>query len=147
LAKGVRYKAIERILAKQLWTLSDTAIRHHAINCVPELMRTAADDAAERDVTTVETVRQEALNLMDEAKEMIQEAKAADDLRGRAACLTSAKGCLELLARITGDIGADIEIRVQASASWQKAKTAIIAALAPHPAALADVVAALQGVE
>jgi hypothetical protein len=142
IARGLSYRAIEK-----LHGINDTSIRRHAMICVPQCLQEAADRRAAADATTAATVAEEVDRLLATAKEQLTTATADGSHGERATWFRELRQTVELLAKLRGELGADIEIRIQASKQWHEIKAVIIAALTPHPAALAAVVAAIQGAE
>ncbi len=63
------------------------------------------------------------------------------------AAVREARGLLELTARVTGELDERpvMVVNIQASQEWVELRALILAALRPHPAALAAVVAAING--
>jgi hypothetical protein len=87
--------------------------------------------------------------LADEALRLVREAAGSPDgegeegkpgkagtFRERSACLLAAARVLELLAKVLGEIGPDVEVRILQTPAWQTVQVATIAALEPHPEAL-----------
>ncbi|MCF8475742.1 MAG: hypothetical protein K9G60_01835 [Pseudolabrys sp.] len=77
------------------------------------------------------------------------DASALGDPRAVAQVGTALVGCLEKLGKITGEVanlsgGNTFNIAFMQSPEWASLQADIITALAPHPAALADVVAMLR---
>ena len=54
--------------------------------------------------------------------------------------------CLELMAKLTGDIDSSATVNLTLAPQWITLQTTILAALAQHPTARQAVVAALEGV-
>ena len=89
----------------------------------------------------------EALRLVRDASGQDEDGKADPDVKGgtfreRSACLLAASRVLELLAKLLGELGPDIEIRVLAMPQWQAIQMATLEALEPYPPALEAVAAA-----
>lgn len=62
------------------------------------------------------------------------EAETEASPRDRAATITAAKGVLELLARILGELGAEVDVKVVLdSPRFAAEKAVIIKALLPYP--------------
>lgn len=82
-------------------------------------------------------------------EEQLTKACADDEARwsAKAQMFTAAKGCLELLAKLTGEIGPEREIVIIESPRWKRIEQAIAKALAPHPVAAKAVASALAELE
>lgn len=82
-------------------------------------------------------------------EEQLTKACADDEARwsAKAQMFTAAKGCLELLAKLTGEIGPERELVIIESPRWKRIEQAIAKALAPHPVAAKAVASALAELE
>lgn len=109
---------------------SDNSIRRHIDRC----MRARLEDAmADR----FGSAREEADGLLKKARRLLDEAEGTGDFGDRAKSLAAAKGIVELLARITGEIAPPVNIQmVLALPDWQRMEGQLVAALLPHPEAL-----------
>ncbi len=84
--------------------------------------------------------------LRDKALSLLRKAEAVSDLRTALMGVREAARCLELMAKLTGDLDEGATINVIANPQFIVVQQAILSALAPHPAARAAVVKALEGI-
>ena len=120
---------------------SADTVRRHATRCIPELLAAARE-------TRVAELAQEAKTkvraLAERAEAMIESATGPETkatLREQAACLTAAKGVLEPLGKLTGELGPDIELRILELPQWAAIQGATVTVLEDFPDALAAVAA------
>ena len=69
------------------------------------------------------------------AAELRDQAEAAGDLRTALAAIREARGNLELLARLLGELQEQQVVNILISPQWVTVRAAIVAALAPYPEA------------
>jgi hypothetical protein len=130
-----------RQLAARYGSLSRPAIQRHGENHLPArlVMAHAAEEVAQAD-TLLEQVRdlqQQALAILDKAEE-------AGELRTALSAIREARGNLELLAKLLGELDERPVVNLNLSPEWLELRTAIVLALEPHPDALSDVLRALE---
>ena len=82
-------------------------------------------------------------DLRDRAIGILDTAVATDDLRVALGAIREARGCLELLGKLAGQLQDGPTVNVFLSPEWQTVQVAILQALAPHPGARLAVAAAL----
>ena len=71
-------------------------------------------------------------------------AEEGKDLRIALGAIREARGCVELLGKLAGELQDGATVNVFISAEWQTVQTAILDALAPHPDARIAVAMALR---
>jgi len=79
---------------------------------------------------------------------LLRTAEAQGSLQTALQAVREARGLIELTARMTGELDErpqTLVVNLASSAEWIETRSVILAALARHPAARADVVAALSG--
>ena len=84
-------------------------------------------------------------DLRDKALGILQKAEESDDLRTAVAAIREARGNVELLGKLAGQLQDAPIINIFASTEWQAVQTAILAALEPHADARIAVATALTG--
>lgn len=127
--------------------ISGSSIRVHAEQCIKDTLRRASQEAATKQAN--KSVKERCRDLLAVVEQLIQQAATDEEAsyRDRAALITSAKGSLELLGRLTGEIGPAAEILVIDSPRWKRIEAKIAAALAPYPEAARAVAKALEDME
>ncbi len=121
--------------------VSTGALVRHADDHLPATLLQAQRAA---DVAHADNILGEVLGLRDHALEILDKAEKVDDLRVACAAIREARGCLELLGKLAGRLQEGPTINVFMSPEWLTIQTAILQALAPHPAARQAVVVALD---
>ena len=72
--------------------------------------------------------------------------RKAGDLRTALAAISQARGNLELLGKLAGELDERPVMNLNVSAEWLELRALIVRALEPHPAAHRAVLRALEGV-
>ncbi len=126
------------------WGLSETSVRRHADSHLPASLAQGkrADDAASADtlLDRLEELRSRAMRLLDQAE-------AAGDYRTALSGIREARGCLETLAEVQGELDRQPRIMLALSPEWLAVRGAIVAALSPFPDARLHVAAAISQLE
>jgi hypothetical protein len=130
------------VLADRYSSLSRPAIERHKANHLPAslVMAQAAEEVAQAD-SLLEQVR----DLQSRAYGILDKAEAADDLRTALGAIREARGNLELLAKLLGELDERPTLNVTVSPEWLELRTVIVGALEPHPQARESVVRAIEG--
>ncbi len=128
----------------QRFRLSATSLHRHAQNHVPAALARArqAQEMAHGDdlLAQVEGLRDRAMGVMDRAE-------AAEDLPAAVSAIREARGCVELLARLVGELREGTQVNIMMSPQWGRARGVILAALVEYPEARQSVVLALEQVD
>lgn len=119
--------------------LSPDAVERHAKAHLP---RALAASEKVREEVRAEDLTAKAQRLEEDARRLLARAEKEGDLRCAVAAVKAALDVVTLLHRVSEDQRAAVR-DVLRSPSWLRFKSAILVALAPHPAALADVVRAM----
>ncbi len=138
LVGGEALRGIARIFA-----VSDDALYRHKRDHVPASMARAQDAA---DVAQADDLLREVRALRGKAISLLLQAEAAGDIRTALAGIREARGCLELLAKLSGELDARPTVNILIHPEFQRAQTVILQALESHPVArvaAADALAAL----
>jgi hypothetical protein len=77
------------------------------------------------------------------ALDILDRAEKAGDLRTALAAISQARGNLELLGKLAGELGERPVINLNVSPEWLELRAVIVGALIPHPAAHTAVLRAL----
>jgi len=126
---------------------SDGSIKHHARVCLVVAIQRARGDA---DAEILTSVRGRVQGLLERAERLVEDAEGDTEAsaRDRAATITAAKGVLELLAKILGEIRTEVDLRViMGSPHMVAVLEGVRRALRRHPEARADVAAELEALE
>jgi hypothetical protein len=121
-------------------------IRHRNLH-LPQAARAAAEGtraAAERERGSDLLASARALH--GKALDLMRQAERARDLRTALAGIREAARCIELQARLMGQIKETPTVKVTLSAEWLSLQAVILSALEPHPDAREAVAAALEAV-
>jgi hypothetical protein len=122
--------------------VSEAAVRRHKANHLPAklVMAQAAEEVAQADTLLgqVRSLQQRALDILDKAEE-------AGELRTALGAIREARGNLELLAKLLGELDDRPQINVLVSPEWLELRAVIVGALDPHPEARGAVLAAIEG--
>jgi hypothetical protein len=138
LVSGAPYRSV----AKQ-FELSESAVYRHKTEHLPAQLLKAkeVEEAARADDLLVQ-VR----NLQTHALDILERAEKAGDLRTALAAISQARGNLELLGKLAGELDERPVVNLNVSPEWLELRTVIVGALEPHPAAHTAVLKALQRV-
>ena len=129
-----------RAIARQ-FGISKDAVYRHSLRHLPETVRNAhalreakhADELLDR----VETLVSEAEGLLTFGKDKEQAKAWSDGIR-------ELRKCLELLARVTGELDERPQINFATLPEWVEIRTVILGALEPHPEIRSKVLHALS---
>ena len=127
-----------------LFGVSESAVRRHKANHLPAklVMAQAAEEVAQAD-----DLLQQVRDLQDRALAILGKAEAAGDLRTALGAIREARGNLELLAKLLGELDERPVVNLDVSPEWLELRAVIVAALEPHPAAHGAVLRALESVD
>ncbi len=127
-----------------LYDVSEAAVRRHKGNHLPAklVMAQAAEEVAEADnlLDQVRDLQRRALAILGKAEE-------AGELRTALSAIKEARGNLELLAKLLGELDDRPVVNLNISPEWLELRAVIVGALEPHPEALSAVVGALEEAE
>ncbi len=128
-----------RDIAGQYGVSKSALVRHSDDHIPAELVK--AQGAAK--VIQADNLLVQVTDLRDRAIGILDTAVATDDLRVALGAIREARGCLELLGKLAGQLQDGPTVNVFLSPEWQTVQVAILQALAPHPGARLAVAAAL----
>lgn len=126
------------------YDLSATAVFRHVKDHLPAML--AASEEA-RDVCRAETVLEQIESLRDAALRILERSETMKDSELSLKALREARGCVELLARVIGELKDGPTVNVLVSAEWVQVQNLILGALSEHPAARLAVAGALKQLE
>lgn len=124
--------------------LGRMAMQRHREEHIPPTLAKAqsAVEVANADdlLAQVRTLHAKALGILDTAE-------AAGQLMAALAAIREARGCLELLGKLMGEIDERPQVHLHLSAEWLSVRAALVDVLAPYPEARAAVVERLRRLE
>ena len=85
-------------------------------------------------------------DLQAHAIDILERAEQAGDLRTALAAISQARGNLELLGKLAGELDERTLVNLNVSPEWLELRAVIVGALEPHPAAHRAVLRALESV-
>ncbi len=126
------------------YSVSKTALHRHKESHLPAEL-TKAREAQE--VTKADSLLDQVIELRDKALSILDKAEQAGDLRTALQGVREAKGCLELLARLQGELQEQATVNILINPQWLSLRTVILEALDRYPEARQAVARALREVE
>jgi hypothetical protein len=125
------------------YNVSKSALERHRPHITPALAK--AKEA--REVADADSLLEQVRTLQAEASSVLDSAKESGDLQTALKAIAQARACIELLAKLTGELAAQPTINLTINPVWIETRTVILQALSGHPGARADVVTALEAVQ
>jgi hypothetical protein len=129
-----------RNIAERFGT-SAAALHRHKADHLPVKL-TKAREAEE--VAQADDLLSQVRDLQARALAILDKAEAAGELRTALSAIREARGNLELLAKLLGELDDRPQINLTISPEWLELRAVIVTALEPHPEALRAVVGALE---
>ena len=139
LVRGVAY----RVIARQFDLGKDALGRHHAEHLPALLLKGQA--AAE--MSQADRLLADVRGLRETAYRLLLAAEAAGDLKTALLGVREARGCLELLAKLSGELDERPQLNLVITPEWHRVRAALLAALGPYPEARAAVATRLMALE
>ena len=127
-----------------IYDVSEAAVRRHKANHLPAKL-VMAEKAAE--VVEADNLLQQVGDLQRRALAILDKAEETGELRTALSAIREARGNLELLAKLLGELEERPVVNLNISPEWLELRTVIVGALEPHPEALRAVVGALEGAD
>ena len=131
---------VYRAIAKR-FSVSESAMYRHRAAHLPQAMVKAsqAQEAVQADslLDQVRSLQERTMTILDTAED-------TGNLRVALQAIREARGTVELLARLMGELNSEVTVNV--ASEWPMLRSTILEALAPHPEAKEAVVAALSEV-
>ncbi len=132
-----------RTIADQFGVSKSALLRHSDDHLPAALVNAqAAAEAAQADALLAQVV-----DLRDKALGVLDTAQGSDDLRAAIGAIREARGCVELLAKLAGQLKDAPTVNILVSSEWQGRQAVILEALGPHAAARLAVAEALATVD
>src|SRR5829696_7179067 len=136
LVSGASYRSVAKRFG-----LSESAVYRHKTEHLPAHLVKAkeAEEVAHAD-DLLEQVR----NLQTRAMGILELAEKAGDLRTALAAISQARGNLELLGKLAGELDERSVVNLNVSPEWLELRAVIVGTLEPHPVAHRAVLRALE---
>jgi transposase-like protein len=139
LVTGAPYRSVAKRFG-----LSESAVYRHKTEHLPaHLLRAREVEDAARADDLLDQVR----NLQTHALDILERAEKAGDLRTALAAISQARGNLELLGKLAGELDERPVINLNVSPEWLELRPVIVGALEPHPGAHRAVLRALESAD
>ena len=138
LVTGAPYRSV----AKR-FELSESAVYRHKTEHLPAHLLKAREV---EEVAQADHLLEQVRNLQAHALNILERAEKAGDLRTALAAIYQARGNLELLGKLAGELDERPVVNLNVSPEWLELRAVIVGALEPHPAAHGAVLRALEGV-
>jgi hypothetical protein len=146
--EGIDRALVEGVSAAEISgryrTVGERAVRRHRSNHLPAKL-VMAEKAAE--VAEADSLLDQVGDLQRRALAILDTAEAAGELKTALSAIREARGNLELLAKLLGELDERPVVNLNVSPEWLELRAVIVTALEPHPEALGAVVGALEGAE
>ena len=126
------------------YSVSKTALHRHKESHLPADLVKAREA---REIAKADSLLDQVTELRDKALSILDKAEQAGDLRTALQGVREAKGCLELLAKLQGELAQEGTVNITISPQWLSLRTVILQALEPYPEARLKLAAALREVE
>jgi hypothetical protein len=129
-----------RSIAKR-YEASESAMYRHKLEHLPvHLIK--AQDAAE--VAQADNLLEQVKSLQARALTILDKAEASGDLRTALSAIREARGNLELLAKLLGELQQEGTVNVLVAPEWLSIRSTIVTVLEPYPQARTAVLEALS---
>ena len=138
LVTGAPYRSV----AKQ-FSLSESAVYRHKTEHLPAHLLKAREA---EEVAQADDLLNQVRSLQSHALDILERAEKTGDLRTALAAISQARGNLELLGKLAGELDEHPVVSLNVSAEWLELRAVIVRALGPHPAAHTAVLRALESV-
>jgi transposase-like protein len=136
LVTGAPYRSVAKRFG-----LSESAVYRHKTDHLPaHLLKAREVEEAARADDLLEQVR----HLQGRALDILERAEKAGDLRTALAAISQARGNLELLGKLAGELDERPVVNLNVSPEWLELRAVIVTALEPHPDARGAVLRALE---
>jgi transposase-like protein len=136
LVGGAPYRSVAKRFG-----LSESSVYRHKTEHLPAQLLKAKEV---EEVAQADDLLDQVKNLQTHALGILERAEKAGDLRTALAAISQARGNLELLGKLAGELDERPVVNLNVSPEWLELRTVIVGALEPHPAAHSAVLRALE---
>jgi hypothetical protein len=125
-----------------LYDVSEASVRRHKANHLPAKL-VMAEKAAE--VVQADNLLEQVRDLQQSTLNILAEAEQAKQYRTALSAIREARGNLELLAKLLGELDDRPQVNVLISPEWLELRALIVTALEPYTDARGAVLRAIEG--
>jgi hypothetical protein len=136
LVTGAPYRSVAKRFG-----LSESAVYRHKTEHLPTHLLKAREV---EEVAQADDLLEQVRDLQAYALDILERAQKAGDLRTALAAISQARGNLELLGKLAGELDERPVVNLNISPEWLELRAVIVGALEPHPAAHRAVLRALE---
>ncbi len=129
-------------LAGRYRTIDERALRRHRANHLPATLAKAEEA---KEVSRADDLLKQVRALQAKTLNLLLKAESAGDLRTALQGVREARGNVELLAKLSGELDERPVVNVLVSPEWLELRAVIVGALEPHREARDAVLRAIQG--
>jgi hypothetical protein len=137
LVSGTPYRSVAKRSG-----LSESAVYRHKTEHLPAHLLKAREV---EEVAQADDLLEQVRHLQAHALDILECAEKAGDLRTALAAISQARGNLELLGKLAGELDERPVVNVLVSPEWLELRAVIVGALEPHSEARGAVLRALEG--
>ena len=127
LVTGAPYRSVAKRFG-----LSESAVYRHKTEHLPAHLLKAREV---EEVAQADELLDQVRHLQTHALDILERAEKAGDLRTALAAISQARGNLELLGKLAGELDERPVVNLNISPEWLELRTVIVGALESHPAA------------
>jgi hypothetical protein len=136
LVSGAPYRSVAKRFG-----LSESAVYRHKTEHLPGHLLKAREV---EEVAQADDLLEQVRNLQAHALDILERAEKTGDLRTVLAAISQARGNLELLGKLAGELDERPVVNLNVSPQWLELRAIIVGALEPHPAAHRAILRALE---
>jgi hypothetical protein len=136
LVTGAPYRSVAKRFER-----SESAVYRHKTEHLPARLLKAREV---EEVAHADDLLEQVRNLQIHALNILERAEKTGDLRAALAAISQARGNLELLGKLAGELDERPVVNLNVSPEWLELRAVIVGALEPHPAAHTAVLRALE---
>ena len=137
LVTGAPYRSVAKRFER-----SESAVYRHKTEHLPAHLLKAKEV---EEVVQAEDLLDQVRNLQAHALDILERAEKAGDLRTALAAISQARGNLELLGKLAGEIDERTVVNLNVSPEWLELRAVMVGALEPYSEARGAVLSALEG--
>jgi transposase-like protein len=138
LVSGAPYRSVAKRFG-----LSESAVYRHKVEHLPTHLLKAKEV---EETTRADDLLEQVKDLQVHALDILERAEKIGDLRTALAAISQARGNLELLGKLAGELDERPIVNLNVSPEWLELRAVIVGALEPHPAAHGAILRALESV-
>jgi len=132
-------QSFRRIAAR--YAVTEQSLRRHKAAHIPAAL---AQAGAAAEVARADDLLAQARALQQKALSLLAQAEAVGDRKTALQGVREARGCLELLARLLGELNERPQVDILLAPEWAAVRGALLVALQPYPEARAAAATALR---